>query len=165
MHSSRMCTTRWLTVSQHALLGVYLPGGTYLRGVYLPGGVNLTRGGCTCLGGEPAQGVPARGCTCPGGVDARVYPSRYSPPREQNDRQVQKYYLAPKLRLRVVKIRQLGNTCTEYTNTDSGTYCISRFYALCDVNVVFVFTITKQTSTSSPSLLLLLGTIFVLCYK
>ena len=56
MHSSRMRTVRLLTVSQHALLGVYLPGGVPARGIYLP---------------------------------------RYSPCCEQNDRQVQKYYLAP----------------------------------------------------------------------
>ena len=67
MHSSRMRKARLLTVSQHALPGVYLPGG-----VYLPRGV-------------PTQGgIPARG----------VYLPRYSP-CEQNDRQVQKYYLAP----------------------------------------------------------------------
>ena len=83
-HSSRMCTARLLTVSQHALprgvpaMGVYLPWGVYLlgrvparecicpggctcQGVYLPRGVDLpggvpVQGGCTCLWG----------CTCPG---------------------------------------------------------------------------------------------------
>ena len=126
MHSSRMRTARLLTVSQHALLGgvpagdvparglVYLWGVYLLRGctwgiMYLPGGVPAQ--GCTCLGGVPArglyllegvylpgvvpagEGVPARGGTCPGTL-----------PCEQNDRQVQKYYLPPKLRLRVVKM-------------------------------------------------------------
>ena len=88
-----MRTAHLLTASQHALLG-----GVPAQGVYLPGGVLC--GACTCLEG-PAQegylpggtclvGVPAhgglcaRGCTCPG-----------TPPWEQNDRQVQKYYLAP----------------------------------------------------------------------
>ena len=72
MHSSKMRTTRLLTISQHAL-GVYLPGG-----VYPPGGV-------PAWGGVPAQqGVPTWGCTCPG-----------TPSCKQNDRQVQKYYLSP----------------------------------------------------------------------
>ena len=73
--------------------GVYLP-----RGMYLPGGVPAR---VYLLGDVPALGVPAQwvpaqgvylwgGCTCPGGV----YLPRYSP-REQNDRQVQEYYLAP----------------------------------------------------------------------
>ena len=50
------------------------PGGVYVpRGVYLPGGVH-------------AQGVvPDQGGTCPGTPR----------PCEQNDGQVQKYYLAP----------------------------------------------------------------------
>ena len=48
MHSSRMCTTRLLTVSQHALPGgCTCQGGVPAWGVYLPGGV-------------PAQGVPAQ---------------------------------------------------------------------------------------------------------
>ena len=56
MHSSRMRTARLLTVSQHALLGVYLPGGV------------PAQGGGTCLGGVPAWAVPAQGgCTCPVG--------------------------------------------------------------------------------------------------
>ena len=55
--------------------------------------------GDTCLGGVPARAVPAQGvyllglpaggCTCPGGSCPGT------PPCEQNDRQVQKYYLAP----------------------------------------------------------------------
>ena len=36
-----------------------------------------------------------------------------------------------------VKIRQRRHTCTECTNTDSGTYCIFRFHTLGNVNVVF----------------------------
>ena len=56
MHSSRMRTACLLTVSQHALLGMYLPGGV------------PAQGGGTCLGGVPAWGVPAKGgCTCPVG--------------------------------------------------------------------------------------------------
>ena len=55
MHSSRMRTTCLLAVSQHALLGLYLPGRCTWWGVYLPGGVPGR--GCTCPGG---------GCTCPG---------------------------------------------------------------------------------------------------
>ena len=59
-----MRTVRLLTVSQHALPGVYLPGGVPVWGVYLPGG--------TCLGGVPAWGVYLPGgCTCLGGVPAR----------------------------------------------------------------------------------------------
>ena len=105
--------------------GVYLPGGCTCqggvpaKGVYSPRGMYLPRGctcpGCTCLGRCTCPGrylprgvylpgcVPARGeGTCPGGrVPAQegctcqgVYLPRYSP-CEQNDRQVQKYYLAP----------------------------------------------------------------------
>ena len=62
-----MRTARLLTVSQRALQGV-VPA----RGLYLPGGV-------------PTWGVPAQGRYLP----------RYSHLCEQNDRQVQKYYLAP----------------------------------------------------------------------
>ena len=76
MHSRKMRTARLLTVSQHALFagagGVNLWPGEYLpTGVYLPGG--------WC--------VPARGWEVP----AQVLTPH---PREQNDRQVQKYYLA-----------------------------------------------------------------------
>ena len=68
MHSSRMRTTRLLTVSQHALAGrctcqgVYLPGGGPARGMYLPGGVPAW--------GVPARGVPV-GVYLQGGVSAR----------------------------------------------------------------------------------------------
>ena len=128
-----MRTARLLPVS---------PGMHCSRGVYLPGG-------CTCLGGVPAQGctcprgVPAQGVylpvwctclggTCPGGVPCDLshhafdvtcmlpphqlrhinsapayillpghvtckacWDTQPPLPREQNDRQVQKYYLAP----------------------------------------------------------------------
>ena len=93
MHSSRMCTTCLLTVSQHALpgggvpsRGVYLPWGctyqlVYLPVVYLPGGVPAEE--CTCPGGGgvPAQGgVPAWGVYLsmgylPGGVPTQVLPT------------------------------------------------------------------------------------------
>ena len=64
------------------------PGGMYLPGVYLPGGVPawgvyLPRGCVPARGG----GVPAQGVYLPGGTSPT--------PCEQNDRQVQKYYLAP----------------------------------------------------------------------
>ena len=112
--------TCWLYPTMHCR-GVYLPGGYLPLGgqVYLPRGFlpgDVSAGGCTCLGGVPAWGVPARrctclggvpvggvptcgvylpgGCTCLGGVPAWGYLPRYSP-CEQNDRQVQKYYLAP----------------------------------------------------------------------
>ena len=58
MHPNRMRTARLLTVSQHALLGMYLPGG-------VPAG-----GRCTFPGGVPAQGE----CTCAGGIPAQVLP-------------------------------------------------------------------------------------------
>ena len=54
---------------------VYLPGGcTCLggvpaQGVYLPWGCTCP-GGCTCQGVYLLGGVPARGFTCPGGVPA-----------------------------------------------------------------------------------------------
>ena len=80
MHSSRMRAARLLTVSQHALLGGVPAGG-------VPGG------------GVPARemyllGVYLAGVLVQGGVPTRGYLPRY-PPCEQNDRQVQKYYLAP----------------------------------------------------------------------
>ena len=89
----------------------YLPACTAPRGVYLPGG--CTCWGCTCPGVYlPMGGVPVwDGCTCPGSVPVwGVYLPGGStclgvylpggtcpgtPPCEQNDRQVQKYYLAP----------------------------------------------------------------------
>ena len=57
MHSSRMRTARLLTVSQHALPGVYLA-----RGSTCPGG-------CISAGGVPAWAAVCtcpEGCTCPG---------------------------------------------------------------------------------------------------
>ena len=97
-----MCTARLLTVSQHALFRVCvypsmhcLGGGEPAREVYLPRG-------CTCpgvylLGGSvPArEGVPSQGCTFPGGVPAGGGTCPGTSPCEQNDRQVQKYDLAP----------------------------------------------------------------------
>ena len=50
----------------------------------VPGGVPGP-GGCLLPGGVPGLGVSA---PCPGGVSG-------TPPCEQNDKQVQKYYLAP----------------------------------------------------------------------
>ena len=83
-------------------------------GVYLPLVWGVPAGGCTCQGGVPASGprgvgVPARGYLplVPGGVPARGEgvpasgrgtPAQVLPLREQNDRQVQKYYLALALR-------------------------------------------------------------------
>ena len=77
------------------------PGGTSPGGVPAQRGVAPAQGG-TCPGGVPAQrGVaPAqrgtcRGGTCPGGVpDPGACWDTHASPREQNDRQVQKYYLA-----------------------------------------------------------------------
>ena len=98
-----MRTARVLTVSSSG--GVYLVRGMYLlpgggvlvRGLYLlwggvpaPGGCTWPRGCTWSQGGVPgprAPGPGGLGCTCLGGV-------RY-PPCEQNDKQVQKYYLAP----------------------------------------------------------------------
>ena len=75
MHPSRMRTARALTIGLGGVtcLGVYLPRGVPAQGVYLPQGVYLSRGY-----------LPEGGGTCPG-----------TPFCEQNDRQVQKYYLAP----------------------------------------------------------------------
>ena len=68
--------------------GCTCPGGVPAQGVYLPGGVHLPRGE-----GVPAQrGVPAQGGVYLTQVHAGIHTP---PPREQNDRQVQKYYLAP----------------------------------------------------------------------
>ena len=88
MHSSRMHTTRSLTIrwgwggGHVSAQGGTCPGGEPAQGGepawgYLPRGVYLPREdiparGCTCLGG-----VPAWGCTCPGGWG--VYLLRYSP--------------------------------------------------------------------------------------
>ena len=71
-HSSRMRTARLLPVSP----SMHCSGGcTCQRGVYLPAGGGVPEG----VGGVPARGVPAQ----------------VPPLCEQNDRQVQKYYLAP----------------------------------------------------------------------
>ena len=53
MHSSRMCTTRLLTISQHALLG----GIPAQRGVPAQGVCTCPGGGFCQEGGVPAQGV------------------------------------------------------------------------------------------------------------
>ena len=77
MHSSRMHTTRLLTISQHALiggctcLGGFLPRGCTCpvgvpaKGVYLPGTVYLPEGvylprGCTCAGTHPVNRMTDR---------------------------------------------------------------------------------------------------------
>ena len=70
-------------------------GGLPGRG-YLVWGVYLVPGGCTWSGGCLLLG----GCTWSGGVSG-------TPPREQNDKQVQKILPCPKLRLRTVTIRFL----------------------------------------------------------
>ena len=67
MHSSRMCTARLLTVSQHALLGGVPARGCTCLGVYLPGGCTCT--GYTCLGVYLPTGVPTQG-----GVPVQVLP-------------------------------------------------------------------------------------------
>ena len=103
--------------------GVYLPGGVPCQwdvpawGVYLPRGCNCQ--GCTCQGGTCLGGVPARGVYLPkGGIPAwggvylpRRVPAQVLPPREQNDRQVQKYYLAPNFFFQAVKMPTLPNLC------------------------------------------------------
>ena len=67
-----MHTARLLTVSQHALRRGCVSQHALGKGC-LPWWVYLSRRGCTCPGGVPAQGVylPGvylpRGCTCPGG--------------------------------------------------------------------------------------------------
>ena len=113
MHSSRMCTTCLLPVSPSmhcSWWGVYLvpwgctwsqggvpgPGGTWSWGMYLVLGGCLPVGGA-CLGVYLVRraGTPPRQAT----------PQAGNPPREQNDRQVQKILPSPKLRLRAVKIK------------------------------------------------------------
>ena len=79
MLSSRMRTARasgGVPARDVPAWGVYLLGGTCPGGVYLPGKLNT-----------------AGGCTCPG-----------TPPCEQNDRQVKKYYLAPNFVLGAVNM-------------------------------------------------------------
>ena len=145
MHSSRMRTARLLPVSPSMHCsekwGVPAQGFTCpaegvvpAQGVYLSGGMYLHRG-CTCPGGEPAQGgvvpaqgggvpaqrggVPAqgvvylprgyltRGCTHPGDVPAQGVPGQVlPPPHEQNSwHKLLKISLCPKLHLRAVNIR------------------------------------------------------------
>ena len=120
MHFSRMHAARLLTVSQNAL-----PGGVPARGVYLSGnvpsqggvpahggggvpahaGVSAHAGVYLPRGSVPARrylprgdlpgGVPTWGMYLPWGYLPRGVPAQVQPPPEQNDRQVQKYYLAP----------------------------------------------------------------------
>ena len=108
MSAPRMVSAPW---------GVYLVPGRCLlgEGVYLvPGrcllgeGVYLVPGGCVCSqrvsaprGVSSPREVSARGvylipggCVPPGGC-LLLGGVRYSSPCEQNDKQVQKYYLAP----------------------------------------------------------------------
>ena len=90
MYSSGIRTARLLTVSQHALLGGVPDWGVYLAGGCTWLGVVYLSWGFTCQGGLPAgECTYPGGCTCPGGTCPGT------PPREQNDRQVQKYYLVP----------------------------------------------------------------------
>ena len=121
MHSSRMRTGRSLTVCRGCASfpgggGMPPSGGdpsqgvaSYLGGASFPGGCFLLRQVPPCWGGAsfrvgvpPSWGVlPSRGWCCflPGGclLSGEMPPSqhalRQSPPCEQNDRQVQKYYL------------------------------------------------------------------------
>ena len=76
MHSSRMRTGRSLTVCRSLVSG----GCVSARG----GGVVCSQGGCLLLGGCLLGG----GCGIPACTEADN-----PPPREQNDKQVQKYYL------------------------------------------------------------------------
>ena len=95
MHSSRMRTGRSLTVCQSLLPGgacsqggAWSQGCAWSRGCLLPGGPAL---GGLLLGEPGPRGVPGpRGCLVPGrgGIPACT---EADPPREQNDRQVQKY--------------------------------------------------------------------------
>ena len=75
---------------------VYLVRGcTWSRGVYMVPGGYLVPGGCTWSRGVPGPGgTCSRGVPGPRGVYLVPGGVRYSP-REQNDKQVQKYYLAP----------------------------------------------------------------------
>ena len=106
MHSSRMHTSRSLTLCQSLLpTGVYLVLGVYLvpGGVLSPGGC-LTLGGCLTWGVSDPEGcltqggVWPRGCLTWGGSDlggvwsggclTRGVCLRHAAPCEQNDRQV-----------------------------------------------------------------------------
>ena len=66
MHSSRMRTACFLTISQDALAEGCLPGGVCSGGVSAQGGC-LPRQGCL-PGGVCSGGVSAQGGVCPGGV-------------------------------------------------------------------------------------------------
>ena len=83
MHSSRMRTAHVLAISpsMHCSGGGLAPGGCLLPGV-------------SALGWEGVSAPGGEGGLLTGG---RGYPSMHwgRPPCEQNDRQVQKYYLAP----------------------------------------------------------------------
>ena len=69
--------------------GVY-SGGVYSWGVSALGGEVSGLGGCTWSSGVVY--LVLGGCLLPGGV-ASQHAVRQTPPCEQNDRQVQKYYL------------------------------------------------------------------------
>ena len=114
MRSSRMRTGRSLTVCRSLLpgRGVSALGGCLLRGVSAPGGV-CSRGcllrGVSAPGGVCSGGCLLRGVSVPGWVSAprgcllqgvsaqgdvvSQHALRQTPPCEQNDKQVQKYYL------------------------------------------------------------------------
>ena len=128
-------------ISQHALVpgGVYLPRGDIpAQGVFLARGVHLP-GGCTCLGvylpggvpvwggvsalGVPAQGdVPAWGCTCQGSTCLGGICPGPPRPREQNDRQVQKYYLPQPLFAGGTKSKQYFITNTLHCFPDCNDF-------------------------------------------
>ena len=63
--------------------GCLLPGGCPLLGVSTPEGGGVCSGGCLLRGGACSQG----------GVLVSQHALRQTPSHEQNDRQVQKYYL------------------------------------------------------------------------
>ena len=116
MHSSRMHTGHSLTVCRSLLPGggVSAPGGSAPEGVVWSGGSSLLGGVCSggcllqgvsasgggggcllgglLLGGVWSGGVLPGGCLLPGGVVSQ-HALRQTPSREQNDKQVQKYYL------------------------------------------------------------------------
>ena len=80
--------------------GVSAPGGLCSRGVVLQGGCLLWMGVCSqgwgvsALGGVSApRGICSRGVSAPRGVISQHALRQTPPPREQNDKQVQKYYL------------------------------------------------------------------------
>ena len=116
MHSSRMRTGHSLTVCRSLLpeggdvcsgeWGDVCSGGcllwegvclgvSALGGVSAPGGV--CSGGCllwgVCLWGVCSGGVSTLGGVCSGGIPACSAEADTPPPCEQNDKQVQKYYL------------------------------------------------------------------------